>query len=553
MKDSILLILEPLNRIKLPKFKRVYWFSLIVGSLMFPLMQMFLSLTQKNLVNAIEFDNSEYMLNVYLFSGLILFLVGIIHPLSMFLMQKSVYTFMRQFRSHAVKQLLSFPLAFFENTHTGDLINRINVDLEKFTSLYNSVLARFFTAIFYGLISIIVMSFLSWQLSLVIIFLAAIETYAMAKISVKMRVNTEIIREETGKANELFFDLLKNLRFIRMSSISSILLGKYRDINKDIVDVSIKRNKTILKMNAVSDFFEAFNLIGVLSVGIIMYFNDFIDLGSVFAFLILQDGVTYMTFYLRDTLGWLQQHLVSIRRVFDILDREVERNSVSTDRSIDIIPDGLIICNNLTFTYKDRQEKVLDDLSCRIPPGKVTVITGPSGEGKSTLVKLLLGLYRQEAGSIRIGDFDYSRLTLESIRDYFSYVPQSAHLFYDTIENNIRCGNETASIDEVIQAAKLAEAHEFIMEKPDAYQTLVQEHGTNFSGGEKQRIAIARAILKNTPVIILDEATSAVDSNTESRIHDYLRIQADKGKTVVIITHRESALRISDNTINIVR
>ena len=553
MKESIYYMFKPLNRVTMPKNRLIYWLSLIVGSLMFPLMQMLLSLTQKNLVNAIEFDNADYMVNVYLFSGLILLLVGVIHPWSMFYMEKSVYTFMREFRAYAVKKLLSFPLSFFEETHTGDIINRINGDLEKFTSLYNAVLARFFTAIFYGMISIIVMSFLSWQLSLVIIILAVIETYAMAKISVKIRASTENIREETGKANRLFFDLLKNLRFIRMSSISDILLGKYRGINRDIVDVSIKRNKTILKMNAISDFFEAFNLIGVLSVGIVMYFNDFIDLGSVFAFLILQDGVTYMTFYLRDTLGWLQQHLVSIRRVFDILDRKVERDSVSADRSIDIVSDGLIICNNLTFTYKDRLEKVLDDLSCRIPPGKVTVITGPSGEGKSTLVKLLLGLYRQEAGSIRIGDFDYSQLTLESIRNHFSYVPQSAHLFYDTIENNVRGGNETASSDEVIQAAKLAEAHEFIMEKPDGYHTLVQEHGTNFSGGEKQRIAIARAILKNAPVMILDEATSAIDSNTESRIHEFLRTQAEKGKTVVIITHRQSALRIADNTIQIDR
>lgn len=535
----------------MPKHRLIYWLSLIVSSVMFPLMQMFLSLTQKNLVNAIEFDNSDYMLNVYLFSGLILFLVGVIHPLSMFYMQKSIYTFMRQFRSYAVERLLSFPLSFFEETHTGDIINRINGDMERSPALYNSVLERFFTAIFYGLISIIVMSFLSWQLSLVIIVLAVIETYAMAKISVKIRASTENIREETGKANELFFDLLKNLRFIRMASISTILLGKYRGVNRDIVDVSIKRNKTILKMNAISDFFEAFNLIGVLSVGIVMYFNDFIDLGSVFAFLILQDGVTYMTGYLRETLGWLQQHLVSIRRVFDILDREVEQDSVSADISIDIISDDLIIGNNLSFSYKDRQEKVLDDLSCRIPPGKVTVITGPSGEGKSTLVKLLLGLYRQETGTIRIGDYDYSRLTLESIRNHFSYVPQSAHLFYDTIENNIMCGNGTASIDQVVEAAKLAETHEFIMEKPDGYRTLVQEHGTNFSGGEKQRIAIARAILKNAPVMILDEATSAIDSNTESRIHDYLRTQADNGKTIVIITHRESALRISDNTIRI--
>ncbi|MFC1946333.1 ABC transporter ATP-binding protein [Chloroflexota bacterium] len=553
MKDMINQISKPLNRIKMPKNRLVYFTSLIISSLMFPLMQMLLSLTQKNLVNAIEFDNSDYMFSVYLFSGLILVLVGFIHPLSIFYMEKSVYTFMRRFRSYAVKRLLSFPLSFFENIHTGDIINRINGDLERITPLYNFVLERFFTAIFYGLISIIVMSFLSWQLSLVIIVLAITETYAMAKISVKIKRNTEIIREETGKANELFFELVKNLKFIRMSSISNILLGKYGDINRGIVDININRNKIILKMNVISDFFEAFNLIGVLSVGIVMYFNDIIDLGSVFAFLILQDGVTYMVFYLRDTLGWLQQHMVHIRRVFELLDNDSETDSLSADQGIGIIPESLITCENLTFAYGGRQEKTLDGLSCLIPPGKVTVITGPSGIGKSTLVKLLLGLYRQDAGSILLGEYEYSQLPLASVRKHFAYVPQSAHLFYDTIENNIRCGNETASIDEVIQAARLAAAHDFIMEKPDGYRTMVQEHGTNFSGGEKQRIAIARAILKNAPVMILDEATSAIDKNTESRILDYLRTQAENGKTVVIITHSESVLRISDNTVRIDR
>jgi ATP-binding cassette subfamily B protein len=282
-----------------------------------------------------------------------------------------------------------------------------------------------------------------------------------------------------------------------------------------------------------------------------MYFNDFIDLGSVFAFLILQDGVTYMSFYLREVFQQAQQNRVNVQRIFDILDSAIEMDPPSVEKEVVLLPDVDIRCKDLTFRYQELQTLALDNISCRIPPEKVTVITGPSGGGKSTLVKLLLGLYRQEEGNIRIGESDYSQLSLKNIHDHYSYVPQSGHLFHDSIENNIRCGNVDASFEEVIEAAKSAQAHDFIRDKPDGYQTMIQEHGTNFSGGEKQRIAIARAILKNAPVIILDEATSAVDSNTEYRIYDYLRILVENGKTVVIVTHRESALRISDHAIHI--
>ena len=282
-----------------------------------------------------------------------------------------------------------------------------------------------------------------------------------------------------------------------------------------------------------------------------MYFLNYTDLGSVMAFLILQDGVTYMSLNLREFFGQIQQSRVNIQRVFEMLDQDIESDLASAVEEIDLIPNDLIKCENVTFQYDVQQTMALNNISCQIPSEKVTVIIGRSGIGKSTLVKLLLGFYRLHAGKIYIGDNEYSNLKLKSIRDHYSYVPQSAHLFYDSIENNIRCGNEDVSFDEVVATAKFAKAHNFIMGKPDGYQTMVQEHGTNFSGGEKQRIAIARAILKNAPVIILDEATSAIDSKNESYIHNYMKSQAENGKTILVIAHRESALRFSEHTIRI--
>ncbi|MEI6287697.1 MAG: ATP-binding cassette domain-containing protein [Bacillota bacterium] len=206
---------------------------------------------------------------------------------------------------------------------------------------------------------------------------------------------------------------------------------------------------------------------------------------------------------------------------------------------------------NLGFSYNE-QEKVLNGLSCTMPQGKVSVICGPSGAGKSTLVKLLLGLYPVQEGEIHIGDQTYAEIGLQQLRASCGYVPQSIYLFRDTIEMNIRCSNECATFDEVMKAAKIAGAHEFIMQRPAGYQTVVEEHGTNFSGGEKQRLAIARIVLKDAGVIILDEATNAIDLGRESEVHDCLRSQAQSGKTVIIIAHRESALTLADNVIRIV-
>ncbi len=553
MKDILTLLFKPINRVEMQRTKIIYFASVVVTSLMFPAMQLLLSLTQKNLVNAIEYNDLSYMNLVYWFAGTILFLVVVVLPFSTFHMERSIYTFMQAFRLYAVSRLISFPVSVFEDRHTGDIVTRINGDIERLPALYGSTAHYLLLSIFYGGGSIVLMSFLSWPLALAIVILAVIETFAMGKISVKIRQNTEIIRERTGKTNELFFDIAKSLSFLRMASIGHVIFRKYRNMNRDIVDESIRRNRTILRMNAVTDFFEVFNLTGVLAAGIVMYFNSYIDLGSVMAFLILQDGVTYMFTNLRNVFGWVQQQRVNVRRVFEILDRDIEIDAAPTGEHIGVIGNQDIRIENLSFRYKPDHAPVLDNISGTIPQEKVTVVEGPSGGGKSTLAKLLLGLYRPVTGTIRIGEYDYTRLSLKDIRDHYSYVPQSVHLFYDTIENNIRCGNATASFEDVVQAARLAEAHDFIMEKPEGYRTMVQEHGTNLSGGEKQRIALARAILKDAPVLILDEATSAVDSKTESRIHDRIRNQAKQGKTVIMITHRRSADRIADNSIHIDR
>lgn len=211
-----------------------------------------------------------------------------------------------------------------------------------------------------------------------------------------------------------------------------------------------------------------------------------------------------------------------------------------------LINEVTISGENLSFQYNEANGKVLDQVDFAISPHSITTITGKSGSGKSTFVKLLMRFYEPDSGAILVNGTSYSQMQLQDIRNLYAYVGQNVYLFYDTIEENIRCGNQDATFEEVVAAAKLAQAHDYIEEKEEGYATLIREHGANFSGGQKQRIAIARVILRNAPVIIWDEATSAVDDKNEDLIHKYLSVQKMNGKTVVVVAHKNSILSISD-------
>ncbi len=529
-----------------------YMLSMFISSLMFPLAQILLGLSQKNLVNAVEFNDQSYMLIVYISSATILVLVSVINPIAGFIQSRSVHRFMKNLRSKAIEKLVALPMAFFDNKHSGDIMTRINDDLEQVAEIYHWQLHRLMLALLYGVGSVSVMIFLSWRLTCVIIVLAVVQTVVISKASQRIQAFNSAIQEKLGSGNSLFIDIVKGIRFIRMYSLYNVMYRKYEDVNEDITCFTLTRNRHILGMNAISDMFEAVNIVGVLFVGIVMYFFNIVDLGSVMAFLVLQDGVCYMFSNLSEFFPGMQRCLASVKRLAEILDEPVEEDiETSVSTKTQAITSGDIRCECITFGYGGRGNCVIENLNCVIPERRVTTIKGASGGGKSTLVKLLLRLYKPDAGEIYIGNTPYAELSNAQIRGHFAYVPQSAYLFHDTIEANIRCGNETASTEQVIEAAKAACANEFIMEKPEGYRTLIQEHGGNLSGGQRQRIAIARAILKNAAVMIFDEATSAIDNKNEAQIHEYISRQGADGKTVLLVSHRTSASELSEHVISI--
>lgn len=550
MTEFVREIIQPLKSVKMSYVP--YVIALLFNSMMFPVIQMLLSFTQKYLVNSIEFHNLMYMNYVYVLASIVLMLVLFVNPLSGFIKERAIRKFMFDLRMKVLWHVGALPLSYFDRSHSGDVLSRFDNDLRNVSEIYTDSLFHLFLAVFYGLGAMVTMFFLCWQLAFVIIMMGVFETWMITKFSKKIRENSNYIQEKYGLSNERFLDIVQCLRSIRMLSISHVIFRKYENENEDIRRESMTRSKGILLMNGVADLFTAVNLVGLLSLGVILYFYKYIDLGSVMAFLILQDGVSYMFSNIVAFFPEVQEALACSHRVFELLDESEESaiyGEVENLHAKDFSAKGAsIFCKNLYFSYPSEQtnRKAIDQLSCVIESGKITAFAGPSGGGKTSLVKLLLGLYKPDEGSIFFGNTDYKQLSLSQIRENISYVSQFPFLFSDTIAENIRCGNSSATDEEVIAAAKDAYAHEFIMERSEGYQTVLLEQGADLSGGQRQRIALARALLKNAPVIILDEATTGLDSVSEMYVYKYIESMVEKGVTVLLIAHRLSSLKKAD-------
>jgi ABC-type multidrug transport system fused ATPase/permease subunit len=247
----------------------------------------------------------------------------------------------------------------------------------------------------------------------------------------------------------------------------------------------------------------------------------------------------------------LQESLAAAARIFELLDLPVEtRAALQTTLVLFNTPTrDMIAFNKVGFSYKngdaEQAKTVLADLDLCAESGKVTALVGPSGGGKSTILKLILGFYPEQAGEICLNGVPARQIPLEQLRAMTAYVPQESFLFSGTIEENILMGRPEASTDDVILAARSAHAHEFILEQPEGYQTRVGERGANLSGGQRQRIAIARALLKDVPILLLDEATSSLDSESEQEVQKALN-NLMRGRTTLVIAHRLSTIEHAD-------
>lgn len=532
------------------KLKIFYILALMIDAMVFPLAQVFTSFSEKWLVNAVEFHDSLYMDGVYILSTVIFILIFFVNPLAEYYKEKNVSGMIRSLKDRMTDRLLHFPLEYYTNVDSGKIIVQMTSDIDGVKALFSWSLHRFFLAVFYGFGSVVLMFWLCWQLSIIILILAFFEILGMSKVSVRIQKLSREIQEGKAGGNNLYSAFIKCLKCIKMLSLHDIMYEKFLGVNTEITELQIKRGSHIARMNVVNDFFSAVNLLGVLFAGIILYFGGYVDMGSVMAFLVVQDGVTYMFGNLKDFFATLQQYIINIKRVYEVIDNDLmqKEKDILYRQAIAL---SEIQCKNIYFKYNQESEYILEDVNIKVSKGDIAAVVGESGNGKSTLVKLIMGFYQPTKGNVFYDDIINTKITNDEICRLCAYVSQSPYLFYDTIAENIKGGNETATFDMVRNAAALADATDFIMSRDQEFETMVLERGAGYSGGQRQKIAIARAILSNKSVIVFDEATSALDLESEKVICDYLQKEARKRKIIVIVSHRESVNAICNRVFRI--
>lgn len=446
--------------------------------------------------------------------------------------------------SQVIDHLLRLPLRYFEKRPVGELSSRVN-ELEKIRQfLTGTALTVVLDAIF-SVIYIAVMLF--YSIILTAVALATIPLFVLLTIFVAPIVQRQIRRkaEHNAKTQSYLVEILSGIQTVKAQNIELPCRWQWQDHYARYISASFKTVVTSTAAGSASNFLSKFSALLVLWVGAILVLQGELSLGQLIAFRIISGYVTTPLLRLAQLWQNFQETALSLERLSDILDTPQEDDS-SDRRNIPLpVIQGDIQYENISFRFGASGPLQLANINCEIPAGAFVGIVGQSGSGKSTLTKLLARLYQPNAGRILIDRYDIEKVELYSLRRQIGIVPQDSLLFEGSVQENLALTQPEASTDEIIAAAQVAVAHDFIMTLSSGYTTNVGERGAALSGGQRQRIAIARTVLQNPRLLVLDEATSALDYETERQV--CLNLQKHfQGRTVLFITHRLTTIRNAD-------
>ncbi len=438
--------------------------------------------------------------------------------------------------------LENLSISFWEKTSTGKIVEKIAGGVNDMQGIMEDVLQEIFPQFIYIIFALVVLMWVSWIFGLII--LVGVPIFVITSIKFTKPLNTlqDEVRDEFEKAGKVRVETFTNIKTVKSFATE---LRHARELQKALEkskSKALKRMKLYVRMNIIRFGIMNGSRIAMLTVGVYWVSQGKITVGTLVMIWSYITGIYSPLWTLSRIYDRIQQDLRSIRRIFEILDTVPEIQDMKGAYNLEKIK-GSIKLEDLKFRYKNRN--VINGIDLEIPEGKVMAVVGKSGVGKSTLVKLLLRFYDPQEGKILVDGYDIKDVTQKSLRENIGVVLQDTAIFNDTAYNNIAYANPKTSKNEVLKAAKTAHAHDFVKNLPEGYDTIVGERGVKLSGGEQQRINIARAILKNPPILILDEATSHLDSESEKLIQDALW-KLIKGRTSIIIAHRLSTIMKAD-------
>jgi ATP-binding cassette subfamily B protein len=448
-------------------------------------------------------------------------------------------------RKDIFEHMQDLPFVFFDENKTGTLSSRIINDLMDISELAHHGPEDLFISLVMLIGSFIMLSTINLPLSLIVFSVVPLLLIVAMKLRLKMEDAFMETRVTIGEVNATIENSISGIRVSKAFSNKENEIEKFEKNNSRFQEARRKAYKVMAEFHVGSSFIIDILNIVVLSSGAVFFFIGIINFGDFAAFLLYTGNFLNPIRKLVNFVEQYQSGSSGFKRLIEIMDKDIEKDDPGAADIYDV--KGEISFDDVSFAYDDNKE-ILKDITFDIEAGKTVAIVGPSGGGKTTLCHLIPRFYEIEEGSISIDNIDIRKFTRKSLRKNIGIVQQDVFLFTGTILENIQCGKLDATKEEVYEAAKNANIHDFIMSLPEGYDTYVGERGVKLSGGQKQRISIARVFLKNPPVIILDEATSALDNATEFLIQKALD-ELSKGRTTIVVAHRLSTIKNADEII----
>jgi len=431
-----------------------------------------------------------------------------------------------------------------DNKHSGKFISNLTNDVSMITNLVSTAILNLFKDSLTLLGLLCVMFYQNWKLSLIAIIMIPLASIAARTLGKRIGKVTNQQMNKAGILSTYLFEVFKNHQLTKIFQKEDYEIERADNFLESMKETQKKFQTIFVRSSPIMEFLTGIMIACLIFVAAILVSQNELEVSSFFSFLAAM-MLAYQPVRSLATLNiTIQQGLAGAKRVLPIIDNEPEiKNSEDAD-SLEY-RNGEIVFENVSFNYNNN-EQVLKSININFEGKKMTALVGHSGAGKSTIMNLIPRFYNINSGDIKIDNQSIYKKTVKSLRKGISLVSQDTTLFDDTIKNNIAYAKLDATDDEIEEVAQKSFASEFIEKLPDKYNTIIGENGTRLSGGEKQRLSIARAMLKKSPIILLDEATSSLDADTESKIQEAINLLT-KGRTTIVIAHRLSTILNSDN------
>ena len=492
------------------------------------------------------YDRQKVLLLLAAVAIIISFLSNLFRYLGSWTIENMRTRTLQKMRNEMFSRVMDMNVGYFSDQRKGDIISKITSDVGVVQFCITNTLQVSFREPFLIIGYIVMMIAISWELAIFSVLFLPLVALLIGNIVKRLRHPARTNQKRMGEMVSTLDESLSGIKVIKSYNATEYIKQKYYDISADLARLTLSMARRQQLASPMSEF------LGITAVGVILVFGGALvsrgalDPGGFIAFVAIFSQITRPVRTFIDQFANINQGIAAGERIFSIIDTKPEIEDKPDARELKGLRDKIEF-RHVHFSY-DGTREVIDDISFEIRRGQTVALVGPSGGGKSTLSELLPRFYDPTSGEILIDGISLRDYTQDSVRAHMSVVAQDTVLFNDTIEGNIAMGRPSATHEEIVEAAKVANADSFIRECPEGYDTNIGDRGVKLSGGQRQRLSIARAVLKNPDILILDEATSALDTESEKLVQDALN-NLLKGRTSVVIAHRLSTIHNADKII----